>query len=237
MRWHSASHTHTGVRRQVNEDALLVRSDVGLWAVADGMGGHAAGDVASRAIVDALAEISSPGPLRSMVDRVEDRLCDVNATLRLQAQTHCAGRTIGSTVVVMLAEGKTGVALWAGDSRLYRLRGDQLVQITRDHNPVAELLDDGLITESTALMAETNVITRAVGGATALVLDVILFEIMPWDTYLLCSDGLYRELSMAEIAVWLSHDSLDACADGMLADCLARGARDNVSLIALRAAC
>jgi protein phosphatase len=237
VQWRSASHCHPGVRRQVNEDALHVSAEIGLWAVADGMGGHAAGDVASGSIVEALTGLAARCPLRAMVDQVEDLLCDVNARLRAHSREHCSGRTVGSTVVVMLADERSGVALWAGDSRLYRLRADELVQITRDHNPVAELLDDGLITESTALQAETNVITRAVGGEAHLTLDVILFEILPWDTYLLCSDGLYRELSASEMAGWLRCDSVEESADGLLADALGRGARDNVSLIVLRAEC
>jgi protein phosphatase len=237
VRWHAAAHCHPGVRRQVNEDALIVHSECGLWAVADGMGGHAAGDVASQAIVEMLGSIERPQPLRTMVDLVEDLLCAVNARLREHATLHCAGRTVGSTVVTMVTEANTAVALWAGDSRLYRLRGDEFVQVTRDHNPVADLLDDGLITESTALKAETNVITRAVGGEPRLALDVIVFEIVPWDTYLLCSDGLYRELAAPELANWLRADDVQAAADGLLAASLARGARDNVSLIVLRAEC
>jgi serine/threonine protein phosphatase PrpC len=237
MHWCIASHCHTGIRRQVNEDAVVIRPDIGLWAVADGMGGHAAGAVASRAVTDALSQLAAQPPLRAMVDEVDDVLGRVNASLRAHAQTHCAGRTVGSTVAVMLAEAKTGVVLWAGDSRLYRLRADELVQVTRDHNPMAELLDDGLITANMAAQAETNVITRAVGGETRLALDVILFEIAPWDTYLLCTDGLYRELSPAEIADWLRSDEVEESADGLLDACLARGARDNVSLIVLRAEC
>jgi protein phosphatase len=137
----------------------------------------------------------------------------------------------------MLAEGDVGVALWAGDSRLYRLRNGELTQITRDHNPIADLLDDGVITERTALAKDTNVITRAVGGQPVLHLDVAVFDVEPWDTFLLCTDGLYREVGEEEMANVLAGSPVEDSVEELLARCLARGARDNVSIVVSRTEC
>lgn len=234
--WRSAQQTHRGNRRRTNEDAVLCRATDGLWAVADGMGGHQAGDVASQAITSALARVVLDGTLAEQVDVVEDTLLRVNDELRLHAHRAGAGTTIGSTVVAMVAEQDVAVVLWAGDSRLYRLRERRLEQITRDHNPVSDLLDSGAVSEAEALAADTNIVTRAVGGQTHLHLDLAVFDVAPRDTFLLCSDGLYRELEPEMLAGTLAGPSLDYAADMLLAQCLAGAARDNVSLILARPA-
>ncbi len=233
-RWQFALQTHPGNRRKNNEDAVLALPELGVWVVADGMGGHSAGDLASRAITETLANAKPRRSLVEMVDQIDDLLCDVNHQLRDHGSTHLRGRTIGSTVVALLATESVGVALWAGDSRLYRLRHGQLSQITRDHNPIGDLLDDGLITEQTAASRETNIVTRAVGGHGQLHLDVAVFDICLGDTFLLCTDGLYRELKHQQIRDLLDEDSVDASAARLVAECLAIGARDNVSVVVSR---
>jgi protein phosphatase len=232
--WKSVEQTHPGKRRRCNEDAVLARPDVGLWAVADGMGGHQAGDVASQAIADALRRVRLSGELSADVDRIEDALVAVNDELRLHARTQCQGGTVGSTVVTMLVRGPVGVALWAGDSRLYRSRHGRLEQITRDHNPICDLLDSGAVSEAEALAADTNIITRAVGGQADLNLDVIIFDVQDGDTYLLCSDGLYRELEFQDLQYELGGEALEDVASSLLDKCLAGPARDNVSLVLAR---
>lgn len=232
--WNCATQTHPGKRRRCNEDAVLARPDVGLWAVADGMGGHQAGDVASQAIADALRTVTLSGDLSRDVDRIEDTLIAVNDELRLHAQTQCQGGTVGSTVVTLLARDEIGVALWAGDSRLYRLRRGRLEQITRDHNPISDLLDSGAVSEAQALAADTNIITRAVGGQADLNLDVVIFDVQPDDTFLLCSDGLYRELELTQLQQQLDGEILDDVAENLLQMCLEGPARDNVSLVLAR---
>lgn len=233
-RWQYALETHPGSRRKNNEDAVLACPELNLWAVADGMGGHAAGDLASQTITEALAAAKPRTSLAEMVDQVDDLLCDVNVRLRDHSVNHCNGRTVGSTVVTLLAGDQVGVALWAGDSRLYRLRHGVLTQITRDHNPIADLLDDGVITIRTAQARETNVVTRAVGGQVQLHLDVVVFDICLGDTFLLCTDGLYRELKHQQIRDLLAAENVRDSASGLLAECLAHGARDNVSVVVSR---
>ncbi|MGD8415705.1 MAG: protein phosphatase 2C domain-containing protein [Pseudomonadales bacterium] len=235
--WQSAQQSHRGNRRKNNEDSVLSRPDVALWVVADGMGGHMAGDVASQAITDALARVPLQGPLADDVDRVEDALLSVNDELRLHSQTRCQGGTVGSTVVALLARDDVGVVLWAGDSRLYRLRGGRLEQVTRDHNPVSDLLDAGVVSEADALAHDTNIITRAVGGQASLNLDVAVFDVSSGDTLLLCSDGLYRELDQETLIRSLSSGDLEDAAEKLVSRCLSGAARDNVSLVIARPAC
>jgi protein phosphatase len=198
------------------------------------MGGHQAGDIASQAIADALRTVTLSGDLCLDVDKIEDTLISVNDELRLHAQTQCQGGTVGSTVVTLLARDEIGVALWAGDSRLYRLRRGRLEQITRDHNPISDLLDSGTVSEAQVLSADTNIITRAVGGQADLNLDVVIFDVQPDDTFLLCSDGLYRELEVTALQQQLHGEILDDVADRLLEMCLEGPARDNVSLVLAR---
>lgn len=235
--WSSAQETHAGNRRRSNEDAVLSRAADALWAVADGMGGHQAGEVASHAVTAALAAVKLRGPLSARVDAVEDALLGVNDQLRLHARCQGSGTTIGSTVVVLVARETSAVVLWAGDSRLYRLRDGRLEQVTRDHNPISDLLDSGAVTEQEVLEAETNIITRAVGGQPQLFLDPVVFDVVPGDTYLLCSDGLYRELDTAAIVEGLTAATPTAAAEALLARCLEGRAQDNVSVVVVRPQC
>lgn len=232
--WSSAQQTHRGKHRRHNEDAVLSRTPAGLWAVADGMGGHQAGEVASQAITGALAALPLSGSLARRVDEVEDALIGVNDHLRAHALSQGLGTTVGSTVVVMLTVAHVGVVLWAGDSRLYRLRDARLEQVTRDHNPVSDLLDVGGVTEAEALAAQTNVITRAVGGQQQLCLDIAVFDVGPEDAFLLCSDGLYRDLGIDEMAGLLSGSDPGTAAQRLLDRALDGPALDNISLIVAR---
>lgn len=234
MYWSSSADTHQGNYRQRNEDAVFCSSGNGLWAVADGMGGHNAGEFASEAIVQSLADLQLGAELPEAVDVIEDCLLDVNDQLRRHARLNCGGETVGSTVVVLVARGHVGVTLWAGDSRLYRLRERRIEQITRDHNPVSDLLDVGGVTEDEAVNADTHIITRAVGGQNQLHLDVAVFDIKPGDTLLLCSDGLYRELMPHTLLNALQLD-VEQAVHTLLHECLRGEARDNVSVVVTRA--
>ncbi|MEM9620668.1 MAG: protein phosphatase 2C domain-containing protein [Pseudomonadota bacterium] len=234
MHWSSSADTHQGNYRQRNQDAVLCSSGAGLWAVADGMGGHNAGEFASESIVRCLADINLDMELPEAVDLIEDRLLEVNDELRRHARLNCGGETVGSTVVVLIARGHVGVALWAGDSRLYRLRERKIELVTRDHNPVADLLDVGGVTEEEALNADTHIITRAVGGQSELHLDVAVFDIRLGDTLLLCSDGLYREVMPHTMFNALQLD-VDQAVATLLDECLQGEARDNISVVVARA--
>src|ERR1700694_1600983 len=161
--WTSSSRSVTGNVRKINEDTCLELPAIGLWAVADGMGGHNAGDVASRAIVDALATIGpSPRP-SAFVDQIEDTLSKVNHQLYERSMDGSSTGLCGSTVAGLAVCGSYLVSLWAGDSRIYRHHETLLEQVTRDHSELQEAVDDRRSGKSIKAAA-ANVITRAVGG-------------------------------------------------------------------------
>ncbi len=232
FRWRSASATSQGNVRDHNEDAILDRAEVGLWVVADGMGGHAAGDVASRMIVETLAELAAPTRFSTFLDDVDDRLSGVNAELHRMASAAQNPTLSGSTVAALLAFDRYCLAVWAGDSRVYRYRDGAIRQITRDHSEVQDMVDRGIITAAAAEShAASNVITRAVGGTEGLYLDLELRELKDGDRYLLCSDGLYKELPETEISAQLGKADPKAASDGLLNQALAGPCADNVSVI------
>jgi protein phosphatase len=234
LRWSSASRTDVGMVRKLNEDTVLDLPEVGLWMVADGMGGHAAGDFASGAIVSALARIPPPTSLGDLLVEVRQRLQIVNRQLIEEARIR-REQVIGSTVVALLAFGSHGVVVWAGDSRAYQYRSGELTQLTRDHSQVEELVRLGLLApDGVDGHPAANVITRAVGVADYLELDSEMFALEEDDTYLLCSDGLYRELDHDAIKACLAPDDCRQSSDMLIESALARRARDNISVIVVR---
>jgi protein phosphatase len=232
--WASSAVSHVGNVRTVNEDALLDSPQRGLWAVADGMGGHEAGAFASSEIVRALRGVGPHRVPREFVDDVEDRLIRVNAELYARSQQDGACDVIGSTVAVLLALPGQCACLWAGDSRIYRFRDFTLEQITTDHSEVEALIADGLLDRNDAQQhADENVITRAVGGAAELMLESRLFTLHNKDRVLICSDGLYKEVTFSEIGELMAEGSVaDVCVK-LLDRVLSRRGADNVSIIAI----
>lgn len=230
----STSMTHQGAVRPRNEDALVERPDLGLWAVADGAGGHGAGDIASSAVAEALQSIPPGLTAAELLAQLRLRLTAVHQSLQEEAAQRGPGTIIATTVVAMLTRGGHFACLWAGDSRVYRLRGGILQAITRDHSLVQELIDQGSLTEDEAEgHPQGNVITRAVGAAGELELDKVTGDVAAGDRFLLCSDGLYRTLDMPTMAgLLIRPDAAAALVD--LA--VQRGARDNVTAIGVVAA-
>jgi len=225
--------THPGAVRSRNEDSLVHRPDLGLWAVADGAGGHGAGDVASRAVAAALEAIPPGLSAAEMLAQARLRLADVHAELQAQAAALGASRIIATTVVLLMVRHGHFACLWAGDSRAYLLREGILQRVTRDHSLVQEMVDRGTLTEAEAEShPQANVILRAVGAAGELVLDKVSGRIEPGDRLLLCSDGLFKALSEEELAAMLLED---AGAGAVIDAAVAHGARDNVSAVLLRA--
>jgi serine/threonine protein phosphatase PrpC len=231
FRWESASRSEVGNVRKLNEDAMLDLSARGLWVVADGMGGHDAGDIASKMVTDRLRSIDVHDTFSAFVNDVEDRVLDANE--RLYDMAHRRGDAIiGCTVVALLANGRHCLSVWAGDSRVYRLRDGQLEQLTRDHSEVEELLERGEISpESAGTHASQNVVTRAVGGAERLFLDYAVDEVRDGDRFLLCSDGLYKELSSADLTERLKTATCVAACDALLETAMGRECADNVTAI------
>ena len=223
----SSAATHPGLKRSRNEDRLVERPDLGLWAVADGAGGHGAGDVASTAIADALMAIPPGLSAAETLAQLRLRLGAVNDELRHQALDR--GGIIASTVVVLLLRGDHFAALWAGDSRIYLWRDGALLRITHDHSLVQEMVDAGtLAAEAAEAHPQANIITRAVGAEDPLVLDKVADRLLPGDRFLLCSDGVFKELSEAEIA---SLVAAGADADELVRRAVEAGGRDNVTVV------
>lgn len=233
--WLSSAATHCGAIRNMNEDAFLNRNNDGLWVVADGMGGHEAGEVASEMISTCMGNSNIHQPLADVVDVLEDTLLEVHHKIRSYARTHCEGRTMGSTVVSLFVRDSVGVCLWAGDSRLYRYRNNQLQSISEDHSQVNEMLSRGMITAEEAVNhPASNVITRAVGASETLYVDVTLVQLQPGDLYLLCSDGLYGAISEEAIAQHMACGDVDVITQTLIDASLQAGARDNVTVIAVK---
>ena len=221
--YESAARSDRGPVRTVNQDAFLERAEIGCWVVADGMGGHEHGEVASRMVCDALASLS-PGPtLEATAGDVRAALLEVNAALRRGA----TGGTSGSTAVVLLTRGWQWQVLWAGDSRLYRLRGGVLEPMTTDHS--------WRVPGTPGDAEDAYAISRAVGGEELLELEAHRGRVQRGDRYLLCSDGLTRVLDEPQLAVLTGRGSVAEAADALIAAALTAHTTDNVTAVVVAA--
>jgi type VI secretion system protein ImpM len=222
INFRSVGVSDTGRVRAVNQDAFIERSEIGVWCVADGMGGHAHGEVASRMICDALADLTPTATLPSMVEEIAHRLERVNGYLYRAATRTVNPVQSGSTVVVLVTRGTHSAVLWVGDSRVYRLRSGELQQLTRDH-----VLDEADEEDD----QPTHAITRAVGGDASLAVDVAYGTVRPGDRFVLCSDGLNHEVSDDIILRHLNEADVAACTQQLVNAALQAGGSDNVTVI------
>lgn len=228
--WKSVGKTDIGTVRKVNEDGFLDSSHQGMWCVADGMGGHAKGDVASKMIVDSLQDIANTNSYPLSTQNVMHVLQGVNK--RLVSMANEDQTVIGSTVVVLVFDHQFSHCIWAGDSRIYRVRNNKLTRLTQDHSQVEELVQKGLLApEEAERHPNANVITRAVGASDKLELDLVSDVRLDGDKYLLCSDGLNKVMDDLEIEQLLLNTPLDAIAPLLINTSLERKARDNVTVI------
>jgi len=218
--------------RQLNEDSLVSRDNAGLWAVADGMGGHQAGDLASQTVKRALEHVPVAPTLSELLQETRKAISAANAELLSLDSQYDPSRVPGSTVAVLLIREDEAAVAWAGDSRIYRLREGETQQITRDHSHVQELIDQRLIEPGEAERHPmANVITRAVGIEDPMDLDVLHFRVALDDRFLLCSDGLSKLLTLGEIHDQLRSGNQDEAVRSLLHTALIRGAPDNVTII------
>ena len=239
-RWHSCALSDVGKVRKINEDAFLERSDLGLWMVADGMGGHHAGDVASRTAVVALNDIAIPAggvykDIADLITEVTIHLQQANNKLFLMARDLSPETVIGSTVVAMLALGEQCAAVWSGDSRLYQFRDGVMTQITRDHSLINEMIQRGQGNlEELTNSRISNVVTQALGVETELRLETILFTARKNDLYLLCSDGLTEDVTEAEIGNLLAETEFCTIPRKLIDLALSYQAKDNITVIVIQ---
>ena len=233
--WTSASRSHPGLVREVNEDACLEQPHCGVWAVADGMGGHSLGEFASRLAIRSLMDLPLEGALEERATAAEKRLLDTNRRLRAEAERRDVP-VIGTTIAALLVAGSRFACVWAGDSRIYLLRGGRLHQLTRDHSQLEAVramhVDSGDITLD---RPPSNVITRALGGQDELELDAVGADLIDGDIFLLCSDGLSNEVSEAAIVDSLLHGNCSLAAEALVDLALERGGHDNITAVVVRA--
>lgn len=219
--------------RAINEDSFLPLPESGLWVVADGMGGHAAGDFASQKIVHELITVGIPATGDDLQARVMERVWRANEAILAHAAELGSG-TIGATLVALLVHGDAYACIWSGDSRIYRLRGTEFEQVTRDHTEVQMLLDSGAISpEEAENWPRKNVITRAIGVSDVPECDVTGGVLQHGDRFLLCSDGLTEHMEDHEIARVLGMYPPQVACDRLIETTLQRGARDNVTVVAV----
>lgn len=217
--------THPGRVRDHNEDNIFGSSECGLWIVADGMGGHACGEVASEIVVDRLRTLISAGEsLASAIDLAHQAVTE-------HAEINTQAKGMGATVVVMSSVNEHYTIAWVGDSRAYRLRGNRLELLTRDHSYLEWLKDNGITVEEARKHPKRNVITQSIGVGEPRP-DTVDGDCQPGDRYLLCSDGLNDELTDEEIcSILQSSANSGEITEQMINAALEKGGRDNISVI------
>ncbi|MFC3174580.1 PP2C family protein-serine/threonine phosphatase [Novosphingobium bradum] len=232
LEWHAA--TDVGAVRKINEDRYFASEPLGLWAVADGMGGMARGDWASTQAVEAVGGVARQTSLEAMLHEAAGALRRANDAIL--AESHAQGTRMGTTAVVLVVRDNQFGVCWVGDSRAYLLRGRQMHKLTRDHSQVQEMVDHGIITpEQMERHPSRNVLTRAVGVQPDLAVDSIVDRLEPEDVVLLCSDGLHGVLDEREIRDILLRVPLSQVGQALIARCHEEGAPDNVTLVAVAA--
>ena len=223
--------SHEGRVRDLNEDRYLMDPHLGLWVVADGMGGYDAGEVASTGIVEQLKTIGVSTSASDQHARFVDRLTQANNELQDYSQRN-GGSILGSTVVALLIYEGEYRCLWVGDSRIYLVRKGKLAQISRDHSEVQELVEQGILSrEEARTWKGRNVITRAVGVYPEIDIEAAYGEVEVGDTFLLCSDGLTAHASDDDILEAVTGRGAKAACEKLLELVLERGATDNVTVV------
>jgi serine/threonine protein phosphatase PrpC len=227
--------TDVGAVRKHNEDRYFASDELGIWMVADGMGGLEKGDWASTQVVDAIATLTYEESLETTLETIRGALESANEHILSEAEL--AGKQMGSTAVALvIRERRFGIA-WVGDSRAYLLRANRLYRLTRDHSQVQELVDHGVIDEATAATHPLrNVLTRAVGVARPLVVDTLSDTLLDEDLLLLCSDGLYGVIGEQEMEATLTSQSLEQASQTMIERCHELGAPDNITIVGVSTA-
>jgi protein phosphatase len=234
-RFESGAATHVGMVRRSNEDCYLVRAEIGLWAVTDGMGGGESGELASQAVVEALSAIPTPTSASDLLNRCEDSIVAANSRLKQIGQARGRGVFVGTTVAVLLTFDSHYACLWAGDSRIYRVRGGEIEQMSRDHTDVEQLVQTGVLSaEEARRHPARNVITHAIGIYEQPELEMVHGKLEAGDVFVICSDGLTTHVTDREILTSVDHNSSQQACDALVALTLSRGAIDNVTVVVVR---
>lgn len=223
--------THVGLKRKVNEDAILALPEQDIWVVSDGMGGHDAGDYASRLITDSIATIPLGLDPAARMHALRDAVQAAHRIILQESEARGRG-VIGATIVALMMANNHFVAIWAGDSRIYRLRDGLIDMLTTDHSAVAEFVLSGKMTWDEAEQhPQSNAITRAVGVGDELELDKIRGEVQPGDRFLICSDGLTKYATFGILQDVLTNYPIETVSERLIQIALAGGGGDNISVI------
>jgi serine/threonine-protein phosphatase Stp1 len=223
--------THVGRVRKINEDSILTLPEQRVWAVADGMGGHAAGDFASQTVVDNIASLPFGLEPADQMRALRNSILTAHDTILNEIKARGEG-VIGAAVVALMVSGAHFVCFWAGDSRLYRLRNGEIELLTSDHSVVAELVHEGQLSwDQAESHPNSNAITRAVGVGDVLELDKIRGTIERGDRFLLCSDGLNKYADFATLQRAMAGAPIETVTEKLLGLALAGGGADNISII------
>lgn len=233
MKWSQI--TDIGRVRAGNEDSMCACPDIGLYAVADGMGGHKAGEVASTTALEYLKENLQSRKLQETEDVAASllRILD-EANLRVYrlSTEYDQYRGMGTTVTAGIIMELKLIIAHIGDSRAYLLRGEEISQITDDHSLVGEMLRSGGITEEQALNhPQRNVLTRAMGTAPIVKFDLYNVDLLPRDRVLFCTDGLFNHLRPEELKEILQGQDLEQCLRILMDLALERGGLDNITMV------
>ena len=237
MELSSVGFTHQGGTREHNEDAWRAWPEAGLWLVVDGMGGHSAGDVASRIICDTVGrDLAYHGAAAYDIERLEQSLQAANEAVRDYGAQALGGGTLGATLVALqIRDGRYRV-LWAGDSRCYRLRSQHLEQLSRDHSQVNDLIRAGMLSPDNARgHPMAHVVTRALGVEPRVELERAEGQARPGDLFMLCSDGVSDEFEDQELHGFLANSSLQDASDAILYSALVNKCSDNITCLLVKA--
>lgn len=243
---HVWAQTDVGKQRSHNEDNFVASLELGLFGVADGMGGHASGEIASRTALESLVE-AVRGRIKELRQLVEENaekhrkkiisLMDsvIQQTARAVyelSQSKASSRGMGTTLSVLLTLGNKALVAHVGDSRVFLLRDNQFTQLTEDHSLVREQLRLGLITEEEAERSPyKNVITRAVGASDSVEPDIMMIDLQPNDRFLVCSDGLHGYFEEPELQTELTEKNLSSIPQRLIDLANHRGGRDNITAV------
>ncbi|MCL1909028.1 MAG: Stp1/IreP family PP2C-type Ser/Thr phosphatase [Holophagaceae bacterium] len=241
--------TDVGLVRKHNEDCIFFDDGLGLFIVADGLGGHAAGEVASKIVVDQVSkyikQTSAPEPIGTDAydsglsingNRLKTAIVLADKAITADIVAHPERETMGSTVVACLISGKMATLAHVGDSRAYKLTKDKIKQITRDHSWVADQVVNGFLTmEEARVHPFRNVITQALGNSAELDVEVNEFEISDFETILLCSDGLTGMVPDDQLlAIFNQASNLHDAVRGLVSKAIENGGEDNVSVVMVK---
>jgi serine/threonine protein phosphatase PrpC len=230
--------TDTGRIRTRNEDSFTCLPEQNLWVVADGMGGHESGDFASQTITEQADKFTTQSSLESSILLLEENLLHSNQLIREKASKLGSKATIGSTVACLYVWQNLAFTLWAGDSRVYLYRDNTLTRLTEDHSFVEELVRMGKLNSTEAEShPAANVVLNAIGIDDSVIIDMEYYKINDKDLFIICSDGLYKDLSDDKIAdlLKISDNTLEQLNQSLIDAALEAGGSDNCTVVLIKA--